>query len=139
VGLLSILLQPQRAEEDPDTCQKRNPGPSVPRRGATLCDDQREERRRWRPAIGGVLVIDVGRDDRGARPDLVQPTVALRGIARRLLRVHPLRGAGSLQLAAAVIASEGLPASLNIVTLDGRFASAARREGFTVQAADSAS
>jgi hypothetical protein len=104
-----------------------------------LCDDQREERRRWRPAIGGVLVIDVGRDDRGARPDLVQPTAALRGIARRLLRVHPLRGAGSLQLAAAVIASEGLPASLNIVTLDERLASAARREGFTVQAADSAS
>ncbi len=66
----------------------------------------------------------------------VQPTAALRGTARRLLRVHPLRGADSLQLAAAVTASEGLPASLNIVTLDERLASAARREGFVVQAVD---
>jgi uncharacterized protein len=68
----------------------------------------------------------------------VQPTATLRGTACRLLRVHPLRGAGSLQLAAAVIASEGLPASLAIVTLDERLASAARREGFTVQGAGSA-
>jgi hypothetical protein len=66
----------------------------------------------------------------------VQPTAALRGIARRLLRVHPLRGADSMQLAAAVIASEGLPASLSIVTLDERLASAARREGFSVQTVD---
>jgi predicted nucleic acid-binding protein len=69
----------------------------------------------------------------------VQPTASLRGIARRLLRVHTLRGADALQLAAAVIASEGLPASLNIVTLDERLASAARREGFAVQAVDPAS
>jgi predicted nucleic acid-binding protein len=69
----------------------------------------------------------------------VQPTAALRGTARRLLRVHPLRSADSLQLAAAVIASEGLPASLPIVTLDERLAGAARREGFTVQAVDAAS
>jgi predicted nucleic acid-binding protein len=66
----------------------------------------------------------------------VQPTAALRGAARRLLRVHQLRCADSLQLAAAVIASEGLPASLNIVTLDEQLASAARREGFVVQGAD---
>jgi uncharacterized protein len=66
----------------------------------------------------------------------VQPTAALRGTARRLLRVHQLRGADSLQLAAAVIASEGQPASLSIVTLDERLAGAARREGFVVQDAD---
>jgi predicted nucleic acid-binding protein len=66
----------------------------------------------------------------------IQPTAALRSVARRLLRVHPLRGADSLQLAAAVIASEGLPASLNVVTLDERLADAARREGFVVQTGD---
>jgi predicted nucleic acid-binding protein len=66
----------------------------------------------------------------------VQPTAALRGAARRLLRVHTLRGADSLQLAAAVIASEGLPASLKVVTLDERLAAAARREGFPVEAID---
>jgi predicted nucleic acid-binding protein len=64
----------------------------------------------------------------------VQPVAALRTVARRLLRVHPLRAADALQLAAAVVAAEGQPASLGIVTLDERLAAAARREGFTVEA-----
>jgi predicted nucleic acid-binding protein len=68
----------------------------------------------------------------------VQPTAALRDVARRLLRVHTLRGADSLQLAAAVVAAEGMPASLSIVTLDERLAIAARRESFTVEAIDGA-
>ena len=63
----------------------------------------------------------------------VQPVATLRGVARRLLRVHALRAADALQLAAAVVASEGLPASLEIVTLDQRLAIAARREGFSVR------
>lgn len=63
----------------------------------------------------------------------VQPIAALRGAARRLLRVHNLRAADALQLAAAVVAAEGLPASLEIVTLDERLAAAARREGFAVR------
>jgi hypothetical protein len=62
----------------------------------------------------------------------VQPVAAVRGTARRLLRVHPLRAAGALQLAAAVVAAEGVPASLDLVTLDDRLAAAARREGFVV-------
>jgi predicted nucleic acid-binding protein len=62
----------------------------------------------------------------------LQPVVAVRGAARRLLRVHALRGADALQLAAAVVAAEGLPSSLDIVTLDRRLAAAARREGFSV-------
>jgi uncharacterized protein len=88
----------------------------------------------------GAIATALERLDRLAESwNEVQPTAALRGTARRLLRVHPLRGADSLQLAAAVIASEGLPASLDMVTLDERLASAARREGFAVQAADAAS
>ena len=43
-----------------------------------------------------------------------------------------MRAADALQLAAAVIVAEGMPSSLDIVTLDERFAAAARREGFTV-------
>lgn len=62
----------------------------------------------------------------------VQPVAAVRGTARRLLRVHPLRAADALQLAAAVVAAEGVPASLDLVTLDERLAAAARREGFVV-------
>lgn len=68
----------------------------------------------------------------------VQPVVAVRGAARRLLRVHPLRTADALQLAAAVVAAEGQPASLEIITLDERLAAAARREGFTVDVIDRA-
>lgn len=64
----------------------------------------------------------------------VQPVAAVRSAARRLLRVHPLRAADALQLAAAVVAAEGQPASLGIVTLDERLAVAARREGFVVEA-----
>ena len=63
----------------------------------------------------------------------VQPVAAVRITARRLLRVHPLRTADALQLAAAVVAAEGVPASLDLVTLDDRLAAAARREGFVVR------
>jgi predicted nucleic acid-binding protein len=62
----------------------------------------------------------------------VQPVAAVRVAARRMLRVHPLRAADALQLAAAVVAAEGVPASLELVTLDDRLAGAARREGFSV-------
>jgi hypothetical protein len=51
-------------------------------------------------------------------------------------RVHPLRSADSVQLPAAVIAADREPAALEIVSLDARLASAARREGFTVLSAD---
>lgn len=68
----------------------------------------------------------------------VQPVEPARRTARRLLRVHRLRAADALQLAAAVVAAEGHPASLDIVTLDDRLGGAARREGFLVRG-DSAS
>ena len=83
----------------------------------------------------GAITIALDRLDRLAEGwNEVQPTATVRVTARRLLRVHALRAANSLQLAAAVVASEGLPASLNVVTLDERLASAARREGFPVEA-----
>jgi hypothetical protein len=46
--------------------------------------------------------------------------------------VHPLRDAGSLQLAAAFVAAERRPASLEIVTLDARLGAAGRKEGFVL-------
>jgi hypothetical protein len=52
--------------------------------------------------------------------------------AQRLLRVHPLRAADSLQLAAAIVAAEGDPATLEFVGLDDRLNDAAAREGFRV-------
>jgi hypothetical protein len=46
------------------------------------------------------------------------------------LPVHPLRAADALQLAAAFVAAERRPHSLQIVTLDERLADAAQKEGF---------
>jgi predicted nucleic acid-binding protein len=57
---------------------------------------------------------------------------AVRETAVRLLRVHPLRAADATQLAAAFIAAERRPASLEIVTLDMRLATAGRKEGFVL-------
>lgn len=57
---------------------------------------------------------------------------AVREAAVRFLRVHALRAADALQLAAAFVAAKGRPSSLEIVTLDDRLSSAARKEGFAV-------
>jgi uncharacterized protein len=62
----------------------------------------------------------------------VNPSSSIRTQAQRLLRVHPLRGADALQLAAAILVSEHEPASLEILTLDDRLKVAAEREGFRV-------
>jgi uncharacterized protein len=62
----------------------------------------------------------------------VQPVAAVREIAVRLLRVHPLRTADALQLAAAIVVAEGHPSSITLVTLDERLAQAAEREGFAI-------
>ncbi len=50
----------------------------------------------------------------------------------RFSRVHPLRSANAPQLAAAFIAGERRPSSLEVVTLDDRVAVAARKEGFVM-------
>jgi hypothetical protein len=60
----------------------------------------------------------------------IEPSEIVRENAVRFLRVHPLRAADALQLAAAFIAAERRPSSLEVVTLDDRLADAARREGF---------
>jgi len=62
----------------------------------------------------------------------IDPSDAIREAATRFLRVHPLRAADALQLAAAFLAAERRPASLTILTLDDRLGAAARKEGFTM-------
>lgn len=52
--------------------------------------------------------------------------------AIRLLRTHTLHAADSLQLAAALIASNFQPSTLHVVSLDVRLSDAAEREGFAV-------
>ena len=57
---------------------------------------------------------------------------AVQSLARRLLRVHPLRAADALQLGASLVWSGSRPQGKTFHTLDERLALAARREGFSV-------
>jgi len=62
----------------------------------------------------------------------VVPSDVIRRTAERLLRVHPLRAADSLQLSAALIVANHDPATLEMICFDSRLTAAARREGFVV-------
>jgi uncharacterized protein len=62
----------------------------------------------------------------------VDPHDEVRETAARFVRVHPLRAADALQLAAAFAAAGRRPSSLEIVTCDNRLAAAAQKEGFAV-------
>ena len=62
----------------------------------------------------------------------IEPLEQLRKRAMRLLRLHPLRAADALQLAAALMAADEDPQRLDLVSSDDRLSRAAHREGFTV-------
>jgi predicted nucleic acid-binding protein len=62
----------------------------------------------------------------------VDPSDPVREAAVRFLRVHPLRAPDALQLAAAFIAAERRPGSLELLTLDDRLTAAGRKEGFAI-------
>ncbi|MBE7520176.1 MAG: type II toxin-antitoxin system VapC family toxin [Thermoflexaceae bacterium] len=62
----------------------------------------------------------------------ILPSEEVRETAMRLLRVHPLRAAEALQLAAGLYAAEGSPGTLEFVCLDARLGDAAHAEGFVV-------
>ena len=62
----------------------------------------------------------------------IRPLERVRRRAVRLLRVHPLRGADAVQLAAALAAADEDPSALDVVSSDARLADAARQEGFRV-------
>jgi predicted nucleic acid-binding protein len=62
----------------------------------------------------------------------VAPVERVRNQAMRLLRLHQLRAADALQLAAALVLVDFEPAVLPFVTLDAQLGAAASREGFEV-------
>jgi len=65
----------------------------------------------------------------------VEPSEEVRRIAKRLLRVHDLRAADALQLAAArVVAGDDESGTLVFLTEDSRLRTAAARDGFEVVA-----
>ena len=67
----------------------------------------------------------------------IEPVELIRQTAKRFLRVHALRAADALQLAAAFLGSEGQPPTLGFVCFDDRLSIAAQREGFVVVDPDS--
>lgn len=61
----------------------------------------------------------------------IQPSRTARTIALRLLRVHPLRAAGALQLAAAILtAGDSSRPGLEFASYDTNLVEAADKEGF---------
>ena len=61
----------------------------------------------------------------------IVPSPEVREQAVRLLGLHPLRAADSLQLAAALVWVDRRPLGRHFICLDSRLREAARREGFT--------
>lgn len=62
----------------------------------------------------------------------ILPAEVVRETACRLLRVHTLRAADALQLAAAVVMAGGRPSRAGFLAFDERLRDAAGREGFLV-------
>ena len=62
----------------------------------------------------------------------VQPTEEVRDRAERLLRVHRLRAADALQLAAALVWCRDRPQGRALIGADGNLSEAASAEGFSV-------
>jgi predicted nucleic acid-binding protein len=71
-------------------------------------------------------------DDLRSRCFEVQPIEDVRSRAERLLAVHPLRAADSLQLAAALVWCRDRPRGVNFVSLDERLRLAATLEGLLI-------
>ena len=62
----------------------------------------------------------------------LQPTEEVRATACRVLRVHELRAADALQLAAGLVWAEHHPAGLSFLCLERKLREAAEREGYIV-------
>ncbi len=60
----------------------------------------------------------------------IEPSRDIRDTASRLMLLHPLRAADSLQLAAALVWAGRAPKGHGFVCLDNRLRDAARKEGF---------
>jgi len=88
------------------------------REGSLADDDVRDAERRLHELRNGW--------------DEVLPGEACRRTAERMLRVHALRAADALQLAAALIAADHDPSRLEVVCLDQRLIEAGRKEGFAL-------
>src|SRR5271156_6251145 len=79
---------------------------------------------RWNQAIREVHEV-------ASRWIEISDAATTRFHAERIVVDYPLRGADALQLGAALVAADGDPQSLELVTLDNRLAEAAQCGGFS--------
>jgi predicted nucleic acid-binding protein len=92
----------------------------------------------WRLQRDGALTTREVREAEARADELVKRATevvdlpAVKELGRRMLRVHPLRAADAMQLAAAMTWAEGHPSGLVLHTFDRRLGLAAEREGFVV-------
>ena len=63
---------------------------------------------------------------------VVSPSKVILSRAERLLRIHPLRAADAMQLAAALLAVREEPDGASFHTADTQLAAAAEKENFTI-------
>src|SRR5262245_29285230 len=98
----------------------------------------------WRLRRDGVIAEGIAEDAERRAAELVAACHVVVDVetaksqAQRLLRLHALRAADALQLAAALEWCGGRPSRRVLHTLDTRLAAAARREGFAVPAVPAA-
>jgi len=87
-------------------------------------------------AVDGALAhhAEARMEDLTRTSHMVIDIESVKSIARRLLRLHPLRAFDALQLAAALHWAEGHPQGRTLCTLDSRLGLAAQLEGFVVPA-----
>lgn len=127
------LLVPERRSDELGALLRDDPATAVwwatpVECGSALARLEREGRLTeagWRAASERLLEAGRGWTE-------VPPIERVRDQAIRLLRLHALRAAGSLQLAAAIVLSDFEPRTLPFVTLDQTLAAVAGREGFEV-------
>ena len=92
----------------------------------------------WRQVRDGALDEEHARTAETRMQELAEASYtvtdveSVKGLARRLLRVHALRAADALQLGAALVWAGGRPQGKVLLTLDERLALIAKREGFEV-------
>ncbi|MEW6366174.1 MAG: type II toxin-antitoxin system VapC family toxin [Acidobacteriota bacterium] len=80
-------------------------------------------------ALGKAIAV---LDSMAGKWSEIQPVSVVRDAAERLLRVHPLRAADALQVAAALLWSGPSPRGHVLICLDRNMRNAAEKEGFTV-------
>ena len=80
----------------------------------------------------GAVIAERRLDELVRTCHVVVDVPAVKRLASRLLRFHPLRAFDALQLGAALLWAEGHPEGRTLHTLDARLGSAAEREGFVV-------